>query len=402
MRPSYQVFLLSLVALAGASPVSHDINTTLSKNVAFSLSKGEAASCVTGEIQVPISFEAEKWLFEKTTDSLSVTDFVLNVTTTDPNRILDFSEGTTLIQKTYGIWVKYCVPSSGLPSSVDRAVQILTHGGTLDHTYWDFAPGYSYVDVAARAGMVTLSYDRLGTGLSEHPDPLLEVQTPASVEVLHQLVTMLRSGSFGPQFSKVIGVGHSIGSKATEAVISKYPSDFDAIIHTGYAYENAVGAGSVVATGLGSPKDVDHLKHLPDGYLVPKSAEGIHICFFKYPNFDPQILSQTVRHMQTESMGEMLIPPSSSFWGNLTVTNSYRSPVLVILGEHDYVVCGQSCVTPQNLAAQTLDTAYASADRNLSEAWISPGAGHNCHTHLNAPDVSAKMVNWVKNLGWNT
>ncbi|KAF4837055.1 hypothetical protein CGCTS75_v001476 [Colletotrichum tropicale] len=382
MRPSSQVFLLSLVAFAGASPVSHNINTTLFKNVAFIVSKGEAASCVTGEVQIPISFEAEKWRFEKTTDSLSVTDFVLNVTTTDPNRILDFSEGTALIQKTYGIWVKYCVPSSGLSSSIDRAVQILTHG-------------------AARAGMVTLSNDSLGTGLSEHPDPLLEVQNPASVEVLHQLVTMLRSGSFGPQFSKVIGVGHSIGSKATEAVISKYASDFDAIIHTGYAYENAAGADSVVATGLGSPKDVGHLKHLPDGYLVPKSAEGIHICFFKYPNFDPQILSQTVRHMQTESMGEMLIPPSSSFWGNLTVTNSYRSPVLVILGEHDYVVCGQSCVTPQNLAAQTLDIAYASANRNLSEAWISPGAGHNCHTHLNAPEVSAKMVSWVKNLGWD-
>ncbi|KAL3295701.1 catalytic protein [Colletotrichum asianum] len=383
MRPSSQVFLLSLIAFAGASPVSHNINTTLFKNVAFNLSKGEAASCVTGEIPIPISFEAEKWLFEKTTDSLSVTDFVLNVTTTDPNHILDFSEGTTLIQKTYGIWVKYCVPSSGLPNSVDRAVQILTHGGTLDHTYWDFAPGYSYVDVAARAGMVT-----------EHPDPLLEVQTPASVEVLHQLVTMLRSGSFSPQFSKVIGVGHSIGSKETEAVISKYPSDFDAIIHTGYAYENAAGAGSVVATGLGSPKDVDHLKHLPDGYLVPKSVEGIHICFFKYPNSDPQILSQTVRHMQTESMGEMLIPPGSSFWGNLTAAPTSR--------QHDYVVCGQSCVTPQNLAAQSLETAYASADRNLSEPWISPGAGHNCHTHLNAPDVSAKMVNWVKKLGWNT
>lgn len=299
MRLSSQVFLLGLVALAGASPVSHHFNTTLFKNVSFTLSHGEAASCVTGEVQIPITFEAERWLFDKTTDSLSVTDFVLNISTTDPNRLLDFSEGTTLIQKTYGIWVKYCVPSSGLPRSVGGAVQVLTHGGTLDHTYWDFAPGYSYVDVAARAGMITLSYDRLGTGLSEHPDPLLEVQTPASVEVLHQLVTMLRSGSFGPRFSKVVGVGHSIGSKATEAVISQYPSDFDAIIHTGYAYQNAAGAGSVVATGLGSTKDVAYLKHLPDGYFVPKSAEGIHICFFKYPNFDPQ--SELPLSTRTES-----------------------------------------------------------------------------------------------------
>ncbi|KAF3809374.1 hypothetical protein GCG54_00011573 [Colletotrichum gloeosporioides] len=175
---------------------------------------------------------------------------------------------------------------------------------------------------------------------------------------------MLRSGSFGPRFSKVVAVRHSIGGKATETVMSKYPSDFVAIMHTGYAYENAAGAGSVVATGFGSPWGVNRLQHLPDGYLVPKSAEGIHICFFKYPNFNPQIL--------------------------------------VILGEHDYVVCGQSCVTPQNLAAQTLDTAYASANQNLSEAWISPGADYICHAHLNAPAVSAGMVNSVKNLGWNT
>ncbi|EQB58452.1 hypothetical protein CGLO_01301 [Colletotrichum gloeosporioides Cg-14] len=256
MRHSPRAFLLSLIALAGASPVSHKFNITLLKNVGFTLSKGKAASCVTGEVQIPIRFEAEESLFETNTDSLSVTDFVFNVTRTDPNPIMDFSEGTTLIKKTYGIWVKYCVPSSGLPSGVDRAIQILTHGG-----------------------------------LSEHPDPLLEVQTPASVEVLHQLVTMLHSGSFGPRFSKVVAVRHLIGGKATETVMSKYPSDFVAIMHTGYAYENAAGAGSVIATEFGSPWGVNRLQHLPDGYLVPKSAEGIHICFFKYPNFNPQILT---------------------------------------------------------------------------------------------------------------
>lgn len=131
--------------------------------------------------------------------------------------------------------------------------------------------------LATRAGMITLSYDCLVTGLPEHPDPLVEVQIPDSVEVLHRFVTMLRFGSFGSRFSKVVGVGHSIGRNATEAAISNYPSDFDAIIHTGYAYENAAGVGSVVATRLGSPKNVDHLKHLPDGYLVPKSAETSHL-----------------------------------------------------------------------------------------------------------------------------
>lgn len=134
---------------------------------------------------------------------------------------------------------------------------------------------------------MTLSYDRLGCGLSEHPDPLNDVQGPAAMEVLHGLFLLSRSGVFGRGFSKVIGVRHFIGSKTTGATLSKYPANFDAILHTRYAFENAPGAGNVVATGLGSVKDVPRLHHLPDGYLVPKSREGVHICFFKYPNFEP-------------------------------------------------------------------------------------------------------------------
>ena len=41
-------------------------------------------------------------------------------------------------------------------------------------SYWDFVPDnstedYSYVHAASDAGYVTFRYDRLGTGLSEHP-----------------------------------------------------------------------------------------------------------------------------------------------------------------------------------------------------------------------------------------
>ncbi|KAM6505228.1 hypothetical protein FSOLCH5_015147 [Fusarium solani] len=377
------------------------LNLTIFQDIAFTTSEGGAASCVSGKIPIPVSFEAYQWTLEKPSDSLAVTDFVFWATTTHPDRLLDLSVGIGLVDKTYQIWVKYCVPTATTAQSSNQPVQVLTHGGTLDHTYWDVAPGYSYVNITAAAEMRTLSYDQLGCGLSDHPDPLNEVQGPAAMEVLHGLVSLLRSGAFGQKFDKVIGVGHSIGSKTMEATLAKYRGDFDAILHTGYAFENAPGAGNVVATGLGPAKDVQHLRHLPDGYFVHKSREGIHICFFKYPNFEPAILTATLDKSRTLTMGEMLIPSGSPFWRNLTVLRDYTSPVMIVLGEHDYVVCGQSCMIPRNLADDTLSFAYSAADPNRSETWILPGGGHNLNTHLHAGDGFNKMVAWVKNLEWD-
>ena len=56
-----------------------------------------------------------------------------------------------------------------------KTIQVLLHGGTYDHSYWDFPlmpDQYSYaVRAATGAGYVTLNLDRLGSGLSSHPDP---------------------------------------------------------------------------------------------------------------------------------------------------------------------------------------------------------------------------------------
>lgn len=85
--------------------------------------------------------------------------------------------------------------------------------------YWDFAPGYSYVDVAVQAGHGAFFYDRLGVGKSSTPDALSVVQAPLEVEILHSLITTLKSGSISNStFSTVIGTGHSFGSILTQAI----------------------------------------------------------------------------------------------------------------------------------------------------------------------------------------
>ncbi|KAJ4180119.1 hypothetical protein NW755_011968 [Fusarium falciforme] len=172
-------------------------------------------------------------------------------------------------------------------TSNSTVLQVLTHGGVLDHTYWDLAQGYSYVNAAASQGMATLNYDRLGIGLSEHPDPLLEVQGDAAIAVLHSLIGLVCAGPFGTQYAKVVGIGHSLGSKVTESIVSHHPGDFDAIALTGYAYQNSPKGGNANAPGYERAQDDPRFSHLPDGYVMSRYPEGIHLVFFKYPNFDP-------------------------------------------------------------------------------------------------------------------
>ncbi|MGH7436403.1 MAG: alpha/beta hydrolase, partial [Polyangiaceae bacterium] len=78
-----------------------------------------------------------------------------------------------------------------------RTIQVLLHGGTYDHNYWDFPlmpDQYSYVRAATRAGYVTLNVDRLGSGLSSHPNPdTLTLHVNAFS--VHQIVGALREGN---------------------------------------------------------------------------------------------------------------------------------------------------------------------------------------------------------------
>src|SRR5689334_14888823 len=55
-----------------------------------------------------------------------------------------------------------------------KTIQVLIHGGTYDHNYWDFPyqpETYSYVRELTNAGYATLNIDRLGVGESSRPVP---------------------------------------------------------------------------------------------------------------------------------------------------------------------------------------------------------------------------------------
>ena len=161
----------------------------------------------------------------------------------------------------------------------------------MDHTYWDFAPGYSYVDAAAEAGYATFSYDRLGTGLSDHPDPLQVVQVGIEVQILHELVQLLREGCIGnTSFKNFVGVGHSVGSAVTQGITTQFPKDFDAVILTGTSATLNTFASDVgsQALSIASTDPSGRFANLQSGYLLSGPIpQTFQFAYFREPFYDP-------------------------------------------------------------------------------------------------------------------
>ena len=253
-------------------------------------SADEKASCVAGFVHVSVSANNTNLLYSGPVNNSATTETFVEYTQVNSTIVQDVSRGPLLVTGNYSIYSKLCFPAdAGLATGVET-VQFLTHGGTLDLQYWDIAPNYSYVDAAASAGYATFSYDRLGTGLSSHPDPIQVVQLAIQAEIAHSFVQMLRSGRLGEySFKKVVGVGHSFGSSISQIVTTRYPSDFDAVILTGISTSFTSALIGSVATGMqiANTDPSGRFSGLANGYFSLAPVPQAHqYAFFRYPFYD--------------------------------------------------------------------------------------------------------------------
>lgn len=288
----------------------------------------------------------------------------------------------------------------------EPVVQVLTHGIGFDKTYWDFNYddfNYSYVNVATDDyGYYTLSYDRLGIGNSSHGEPRDEIQSFIEEAALHELVTMLRAGTFPSSktaFSKVVGVGHSFGSAQTFAVSNLYPTDFNAIVLTGFTM-NASFVGYFVAGAnfiqANQNADGENLSAYPNGYLVSSDIEANEYLFFFPGNFDVSVLEAAEATKKPVTVGEALS------LGSLVMSNAFAGPVFVIDGEHDLPYCGGDCVNTGNPALPNIGAAVKMNFPNASsfESYIQPKTGHGLNLHYNATAGYDVIQNWLASVGY--
>ena len=253
-------------------------------------SAGGKASCITSVIRVDVSTENIKLLLNEPADQAALTEVLVELLQVDSTLANTTDGGPNNITGNYGIYSKLCVPTDSSVAKSVSTVQFLTHGDTLYSGYWDIAPEYSYVDAAAQAGYATFSYDKIGVGQSDHPDPIQVVQGPLQVEIAHALVQLLRSAQIGSRkFKKVVGVGHSAGSTITVAVSAKYPKDFDAVIISGTTISTTSVPISLASFSFEVAKNDPSGKFagLRNAYIVQATPQSLQFPFYRYPNFDP-------------------------------------------------------------------------------------------------------------------
>lgn len=286
------IMLSLVVLLSTVKRIEGLLNTTAGFTSPVNASSAAGyATCVEGTIRVTVTSERTKLLFAEPIDQASLTESVVEMmgVTMPSEGTAGVNGGQTNVTDSFSIYSKLCRPRGNPTFDDTQTVQLLSHADLSSSQYWDIAPGYNYIDKAVQAGYATFSYDRVGVGKSEHPDPIQVVQRDLSIEILHTIVTLLRKGLIGGKaFRNIVGVGHATGTSITQAVTTKYSQDFDAVILTSITNVTtyariAFGAFNFEIANL-DPSG--RFKGLPNGYLAPSSSIGLQTAFYRYPNFD--------------------------------------------------------------------------------------------------------------------
>jgi pimeloyl-ACP methyl ester carboxylesterase len=301
---------------------------------------------------------------------------------------------------TYTIVGRLCLRNDALRGN--RTVQLMVHGLSYDHNYFNspYQPTtFSNVYAATSWGYSTFNIDRLGAGLSSHPDPaLLTVQ--AQAWTMEQIVRKLRAGAIGGRvFTTVVGIGHSMGAGILQylagtvtdpAGVPNYLILQDMLMTGNLSGVTALNAAVYPASS--DPKFSS--AGLPAGYLttVPNTRGSL---FYHVPGTDPAVITMDEQLKQTGSSGERSTLAAAR---TPTITLAIRVPVLISVGQFDVLQCnestGPSCATPAAVLAREAGNFHA---RACLKTWVVQDAGHSTNLHIKALEAYNLAHVWLDN-----
>ncbi|KAK1817873.1 hypothetical protein LTR12_007744 [Friedmanniomyces endolithicus] len=356
---------------------------------------GLAAARQCQNITVEVDVSARNGVFNQMTPvtNIDVTNFLLNLVQAGKNYSAAVLEGYATVSGKYHIAATYCEPDHGQANTV----QLLTHGIGFDRSYWDLSYNnynYSYVcEAVDQYGFATFSWDRLGIAMSQHGEPVNEIQAWLEVDALRALTTQLRNGQIpgiNKKYNKVAHVGHSFGSQHTFALTAMYPGISDGIALTGFSQNGSAFCGTAEFALGGNfiqANMISTLSAYPNGYLASADASAVQVNFFSPGDFDPAILTLATKIGQPVTVGELL-----TFGGETGSVNHFAGPVIIVTGERDTPYCGGNCYAlspsiPQ-LAFKTIPNA------KNPQAFIVPGAGHGLNLEYTHPVTYSTVNNY--------
>ncbi|MDX3110190.1 alpha/beta hydrolase [Nonomuraea angiospora] len=280
------------------------------------------------------------------------------------------------------------------PRGAARAIQILVPGGTYDRSYWlrRGGDGPSFAETMVRGGYAVLAVDRLGSGRSSWPSGA--VLRPDSHQAsLHQVVLAARQGKLdGRRYTRVVGVGNSIGSSIIRGVQIRHPDALDGIILTGEsstpnerAFEEFAGA---IHPAAQDPRLA--ARRLDEAYYTTRPGTRGD-WFYHRPGARPAVIAHDEATKEPDTFLESLPPVSDN--------RLIRVPTMIMVGQHDRLLCGEGATDCTSTAALRAQQKRWYPDTPL-EATVIPGTGHVLTLHRTAPASSAQALDWVRrNLG---
>jgi pimeloyl-ACP methyl ester carboxylesterase len=301
------------------------------------------------------------------------------------------------------VFVRYCQPA-GKPSST---VQVLVHGITYDHTYWDIpdpdgGDRYSWEAAAAKAGYATLAIDRIGAGKSSHPTSY-QVDINSNAAVVKAVVHALRSGKIlAPTkvpvpVQKVVLVGHSYGSMTSWFAASNNP-EVDAVVLTGATHnirevESPTRVSSPLYPSFLDPKF--RYKAYDPGYLTIRPGTRPDPYYLPDKNYDPRVMA-----WDEESKGTVTFSELNNYPVIFRTPLDIRVPVFLVIGSADGIFCslaagdmGAPCDTAEHLVAS--EGPQLGPDVPSVQAHIVNGAGHALNAVRTSQETFAAVQQWI-------
>ncbi|KAK4942066.1 hypothetical protein LTR10_018102 [Elasticomyces elasticus] len=302
--------------------------------------------------------------------------------------VLAPSSNNTPETAVYTISGTYCEPTSG----GNGTVLLASHGGGYGRNYWDpdiHPENYSFVDYALAEGYSIFYYDRLSMGQSEIISGYV-AQMSNQAAVVTELIKLIRAGTFSSPPSKVVLVGHSLGSVMSNVVLHTDPELVDGALLTGIAYEaNGAISNQVKQNRLANLYEPEKFGKLDGGYTVWVDIYSNIENFFKVPFFDPEVAQWAQDHQEASGLLETLSV------GYVNVSSpAFTGPVMIMSGEYDFIACGGYC--PGFLDLEIHDVFPAS--KNVV-AYVQPNSGHSINLALNATGAFEVMGNFLKENG---
>ncbi|KAL8787600.1 MAG: hypothetical protein Q9195_007688 [Heterodermia aff. obscurata] len=300
---------------------------------------------------------------------------------------------------TFDLAAVYCVPSSitsdttttefqsPSDSNGDPPLQILIHGSTYTKEYWDHGAwndansSYSWRMAANSAGYATLAIDKLGSGASSHPDPVLDVQLPLQMETIHAVIKQIKSGkAVVPKSGTYIFVGHASGSSLGASLAQTYPDDIDALVLTGYSSGSSANTSLILAQQYepAAISDSKRFGNLSYGYLLGNSLEARTTALYYEGHYDPTIPPNDYSSRGVQAIGERFS------LGPKTVP-AFQGKVLVLTGANDQVVCGSTPARQCSLVPDAVMNVNASFSSSTGFEYYIPQTGRNVNWHYKAP-----------------